>query len=297
MLYLLIPLLSVLGLGTMYAFRNILPLYVLRPGNRIGTITPADYGLAHEHFRLPVTENIALDSFFVPATVSPKANLIILHGVGGCKENYLFLAERLCAMGFNLFLVDQRVHGKSGGEYLTYGYNEKKDVAKMVDWLVDKTNGLPTGIYGNSMGAAVALQSLDYDHRLIFGLTESTFTDLPTVTRAYARRMGFRGTPDAVINLILRQAGRLARFDPWQISPLEVVARLHQPMLFIHGDADVRIDLSNGRQLYAACSSADKALYVVPGGDHADLWEVGDERYPIVWFGFLERMLNELPDA
>lgn len=292
MLYFLIPIFFVLTMGSVHVFRNILPLFLLRPGNRVGTETPADYGLAYEHFRLPVTSDITLDSFFIPATTTPKANLIILHGVGSCKETYLFLTERLCAMGFNLFLPDQRVHGKSDGKYLTYGFNEKKDVAKMVDWLVDRTASLPTGIYGNSMGAAVALQSLDYDHRLAFGLTESTFTDLPTVTRAYARRMGFRGTPDAVIDFLLRRAGVLAGFDPWQIRPLDVVTRLHQPILFIHGDADVRINVSNGRQLYAACGSADKTLYIVPGGDHADLWEIGDKNYPEVWFGFLQRMAN-----
>ncbi len=283
-------------MGSYYVFRNIFPLFILRPGNRVGTETPADYGLTYEHFQLPVGTGVALDSFFIPATSTSRANLIILHGVGSCKETYLFLTQRLCAMGYNLFLADQRAHGKSGGQYLTYGFNEKKDVKKMVDWLFAKTDGLRTGVYGNSMGAAVALQSLDYDHRLAFGLSESTFTDLPTVTRAYARRMGIEAIPDAVTNYLLRRAGAIAGFDPWEVRPIDVVKRLHQPLLFVHGDADVRINVSNGKQLYAACASEDKALYIVAGGDHADLWEVGDEGYPVAWFGFLERMLNAAAD-
>lgn len=143
-----------------------LPLTILRPGNRVGMQTPEDFGLAYEHLGLRVSPTIELDAYFVPATAPPRANLIILHGVGSCKETYLPNAAALCALGYNLFMVDQRQHGKSGGRYLTYGHREKHDVRKMVDWLVKKTDGLRTGIYGNSMGAAVALQSMAHDPRL-----------------------------------------------------------------------------------------------------------------------------------
>lgn len=282
-------------LVVVYVISNLLPLAILQPGNRKGTTTPADFGLAYEHLRLQVAASIELDSFFVPASIPASANLIILHGVGSCKETYLPLAKELCGMGYNLFMVDQRAHGKSGGKYLTYGFREKEDVSKMVDWLDEKSSSLPTGIYGNSMGGAVALQSLDHDHRLVFGLIESTFTDLPTVTRAYARRLSFQGVPDFVLNYIIRRAGQLAAFDPWSVRPVDAVARLHQPMFFIHGDADSRIKYQHGEQLYAACSSPDKQLYLVRGGDHADLWEVQDTEYSTRWHGFLKRMVTFTP--
>lgn len=293
--FVLVALLILSLLVGVYVVRNLLPLAILQPGNRKGTSTPADFGLRFEHLQLPVAEGIELDSFFVSATTTPLANLIILHGVGSCKETYLPQAEALCAMGYNLFMADQRAHGKSGGKYLSYGFREKEDVSKMVDWVSQKTNNLPTGIYGNSMGGAVALQSLHHDHRLTFGLIESTFTDLPTVTRAYARRLSFAAVPDLILNIIIRRAGKLAQFDPWSIRPVEDVAKLHQPMYFIHGDADSRIDFQHAEKLYAACSSSDKHLYLVRGGDHADLWEVGDAEYSRRWHGFLKRMVTFTP--
>lgn len=267
-----------------------LPLTVVRPGNRVGTQTPEDFGLAYEHLGLKVSPTIELDAYFVPATAPPRANLIILHGVGSCKETYLPNATDLCALGYNLFMVDQRQHGKSGGRYLTYGHREKHDVKRMVDWLVKRTAGLQTGVYGNSMGAAVALQSMAHDPRLAFGLIESTFTDLPSVTYAYARlNLGFQ-PPRWLSDFVLRRAGKLADFDPWSIRPIDAVAQIDRPLQFIHGGGDVRINVSNAHALFAAAKSMDKNLYVVPGGDHADLWEVGDEGYPKAWFGFLRRM-------
>ncbi|MEM6770705.1 MAG: alpha/beta fold hydrolase [Bacteroidota bacterium] len=291
----LITILLLLNLGALLGFlyhqvNFRLPLNILQPGRREGVATPADFGLAYDHFLLAVAPAVELDCFFVPATTAPKANLIILHGVGSSKEAYLPQAEALCAMGYNLFMADQRAHGKSTKKHLSYGHYEKVDVRKMTDWLAEKTGDLRTGIYGNSMGGAVALQSLDHDHRLAFGLIESTFTDLPTVTRAYAKRMGLGWLPDAVMDFVLRRAGILADFDPWSIRPVSAARQLHQPVQFIHGDADQRIDPAHARQLFAACGSTDKDLYLVPGGDHTDLWEVGDPEYPKRFFGFLRRM-------
>lgn len=269
-----------------------LPLTILRPGNRAGDQTPEDFGLQYDHLGLRVSPTIELDAYFVPATVGARANLIILHGVGSCKEAYLPYATDLCALGYNLFMVDQRQHGKSGGRYLTYGHYEKADVSKMVDWLAAKTDGLKTGIYGNSMGAAVALQSMAHDHRLAFGLIESTFTDLPSVTYHYARlNLGFQ-PPRWLTDFVLRRAGKLAGFDPWTIQPVAAVAQIDRPLQFIHGDADQRINVANAHALHEAAKSEDKHLYLVPGGDHADLWEVGDKGYPEAWFGFLRRMVE-----
>lgn len=294
MLPVLLGVVTSMGFGAYTYVSKKLPLLILRPGHKKGTETPEDYGLPYDHIGLRVTETIELDAYFVPATTPvAKANLIILHGVGSCKEVYLPNAAPLCALGYNLFLADQRQHGKSGGRYLTYGHYEKYDVAKMTDWLAERTGRLKTGIYGNSMGAAVALQAMAHDHRLAFGLIESTFTDLRSITNAYAGQMIGRKVPLWLSDFLLRRAGKIADFDPFAIQPLRDVAKIDRPLQFIHGDSDARIDLDNARQLYAASIANDKDLYVVPKGDHADLWEVGDKGYPEKWFGFLQRMVDE----
>lgn len=290
MLFVLLLLSGLLISGWWLLYR--LPLLLLQPVRRHRDQTPAEFGLDFTHLRLSVAPEVTLDCFFVPANGIASANLIILHGVGSCKETYLPLLPRLSDMGYNLLLVDQRAHGKSGGTYLTYGHYEKEDLRQMVDWLAERTAALPTGVYGNSMGGAVALQGMAQDSRLSFGLIESTFTDLPTIFMAYARQAGFTAFPASVLRLILYRAGRIAAFDPWSIRPLVAVTKLQQPILFIHGTADGRIDVEHARQLFARCTSVDKALYLVPGGDHADLPVVGGQAYQARFFDFLQEMLT-----
>lgn len=271
---------------------HMLPYAILQPGHKTSDVTPADYNLAYDHFALVVGDQLELDTYFIPAQGSPQANLIMLHGVGSCKEVYLGPAAELSKLGFNILLFDQRQHGKSGGAYLTYGYYEKHDISKALDWLEAKTRRLKTGIYGNSMGGAVALQSLAEDRRLRFGLIESTFTDLPTVANAYGRRLSGLPLPHWLSDYVLRRAGTIANFPAFEVRPVVAAASITQPIQLIHGAADANINVRNAHTLFQAIASEDKQLHIVKNGDHADLWEKGGTTYRNVWFGFLKRMME-----
>lgn len=271
----------------------ILPYAILQPGHKTGDQTPGNYGLPYEHFKLQPTENIKLDAYYVPAVGVARANLIMLHGVGSCKEVYLGSVAELAKTGYNVLLWDQRAHGKSGGKYLTYGYAEKEDVSLAIDWLEAKASNLPTGIYGNSMGGAVAIQSLAHDARLKFGLIESTFIDLRSVSNAYGQRMGGIPLPFWLTDYVLTRAGEIADFEPFSVRPVDAATQVTQPILHIHGSADANINVSNAHRLFDAYASKDKQLYIVENGDHADLWEKGGEAYREVWFGFFRREWSE----
>ncbi|HSI62546.1 MAG TPA: hypothetical protein VLE43_05485, partial [Candidatus Saccharimonadia bacterium] len=53
-----------------------------------------------------------------------KATLVLLHGHKGRKEDYLPVAERLCAVGFRCILVDLPGHGDHPAPYATFGHGE-----------------------------------------------------------------------------------------------------------------------------------------------------------------------------
>lgn len=288
LLVFLLVLLALVGIGYYFVSR-VLPYTIIQPGNWVLDATPGQYGLPYEHFKLAVRGGAELDTFFVPAVGAARANLIVLHGVGSCKEKYLQYVAELVRDGYNVLLWDQRAHGKSGGKFCTYGFLEKHDVATGLAWLNEKFPQLPTGIYGNSMGGAVAIQALAMLPELRFGLIESTFTDLPAVTQAYGRRLSGLPIPRWLTDLVLTSSARIADFPAFAIRPIDEAPRVTQPVLHIHGDADASIGIAHAHALYAAYGSEDKALFVVPDGDHADLWDKGGDGYREVWFGFFRR--------
>jgi pimeloyl-ACP methyl ester carboxylesterase len=86
--------------------------------------------------------------------------VILLHGVGDNRMGMLGYADLLLSRGYAILLPDARAHGESGGELATYGVKESGDVRRWYDW-IERTE-FPRCIdgLGNSMGAALLLESL-----------------------------------------------------------------------------------------------------------------------------------------
>ena len=65
------------------------------------------------------TETIAL-----PTAGQVIGTLVLVHGRKGRKEDYLLIAERLCAVGFRCILPDMPAHGEHPEAYATFGIRE-----------------------------------------------------------------------------------------------------------------------------------------------------------------------------
>src|SRR5699024_8281088 len=67
-------------------------------------------------------------------------------------------------LGYNLFTTDLRGHGKSGGNYIGFGWHDRLDLIDWIRWLIEE-NGTDSEIilHGLSMGAAAVLMASGED--------------------------------------------------------------------------------------------------------------------------------------
>lgn len=86
-------------------------------------------------------------------------NLVLNHGRKGRKEEYLPIAERLCAIGFRCIIPDLPAHGEHPEKIATYGIREAGFDAKILDEVSARFEfeKQPAGLLGMSMGGAVAV--------------------------------------------------------------------------------------------------------------------------------------------
>ena len=258
-----------------------------------GGLYPSDYGLDFEEEMVLTEDGVALKGYFVHSlSDNPRATLLLLHGIGGVKEGYLGISAVLAKHGFNSFLYDSRAHGQSGGKYCTFGAREKHDVIKILDHLEEKYGEQIFGIWGNSMGGAVALQTLEVEPRLRFGIIESTFADLRQVVYDYQKRLLKIGMP-WVMDIALSRAAEIAGFDPDRISPARSAKNVNQPVFLAHGDADQRIRVAYARQIFANLTSPQKTLCIVKGGRHHGLYITGGQAYLGKIIQFLDKVFQE----
>src|SRR6185369_455622 len=86
------------------------------------------------------------------------STIVMLHGVKKNRTDVLRASLTLRRAGFNILVFDGRGHGDSEGRYVTYGYNERRDVESAIDWLITEkeVDRNRVGLAGESMGAAIA---------------------------------------------------------------------------------------------------------------------------------------------
>ena len=195
-----------------------------------------------------------------------------------------FLHENGC----NLLLIEQRAHGDSEGELISYGIRERYDILTWMDWLDKHHGGLPVYLYGVSMGAATVLMTatLPIAGRVRGIISDCGYSDPQEIVRlTLEKSLGkFSNHTLAAVNVNCKMRGKFTLSD---YSPIQAMRENTEiPCLFIHGDADGFVPCRMSVENYTACQ-APKALLLVEGADHAMSFVVETEAYKQTVLNFL----------
>jgi len=241
---------------------------------------PADYGLRSDKVGFGVADGIILAGYYVYSSIAPvQGTLLILHGIGSCKEHSLLKALVAAENGYNAVIYDARAHGESEGRFCTFGAEESQDVSRILD-ILDQDYALasPYFIWGHSLGGAVGLLALADEPRLKAGVIESSFTELDLVAVDYMNNMlgfGQKRFTDRLLNRL----GQIASIDFMAIKPIESARKIKVPVMIAHGENDERIKFEYGLELYNNLGSESKKFVAIPGAGHINLWTVGGQKY------------------
>lgn len=82
--------------------------------------------------------------------------VILVHGAGGDRVCTYPLAQGYLERGYNVIAIDQRGCGDNADEKVTFGINEKLDVAAVVVYARSELNASEVIVHGQSMGAQTA---------------------------------------------------------------------------------------------------------------------------------------------
>ena len=261
--------------------------------------TPDQYKLAYEPVEFATADGVRLRGWFIPAAGGETGRTIILcHGWGSNRGELLRDTHFLAEHGFNLFYFDFRASGESKGSVSSVGYLETRDFDAAYDFL--KTNrplaAESVGVFGTSMGGAVAIYSAAKYPEIVCLLAENTFLSYNRVVANWSwRRLKTPYFP--LVAMILFFVRRKLRADPEPYSPRYSVAGLKIPVLFINGDNDDLVPMPDAEALYGMCPSEKKEMWVIAGASHAKCAEVGGEVYRDRVTAFFRAHLRETAPA
>jgi len=258
--------------------------------------SPMQLQLPYEYFHFLASDGVSLlSAWFIPArrvessTKKPRATIIYLHGVGDNKMSGLLLAKVLHENNFNVMLYDSRAHGESGGRFCTYGYYEKHDVQTAIYEAQKKYSTGKIGVFGTSMGAAVALQAAAIEPRISAVVAEASFATLRQITVDYQKRL-LRLPWHFLRNIAMKKSERIANFKHREVSSIQSVKNIHVPVFFIHGKSDAFIKYQYSEELYAAANEP-KELWLIDEAKHSNVHEIGKKEYEDRIVKFFEKWL------
>lgn len=252
----------------------------------------ARFGAGLQDVSISARDGVQLRSWFASPAHGNGNAVILLHGVGDNREGMEGFAELFLSQGFAILLPDSRAHGESGGKFPTYGVKETDDVHRWFEWLATQQH--PRCIFGmgESMGAAILLQSVKEEPRFCAVVAESPFASFRQI--AYVRVGQFAGTGAWLGEVALRPAvelaflyGRITRsVSLTDASPVEAVVESRVPILLIHGLSDNNIPFHQSERIRSR-NPADITLWEVPGAGHCGAVNVAPQlfdRRVVEWF-------------
>ncbi len=227
--------------------------------------TPDEVGLTYEEVWFTNRDGIQLNGWLVPG--EPGMPLVLVcHGNAANISNQVNNLQYFNEIGFSTFIFDYRGFGKSNGQ-ATREEDLYVDARGALGYLAAKGWSSSQVIYyGHSMGAAVSLQmGLEFPPAAV--VMESPFTNMSDIAWH---------TAPITYALIGWWAIR-DRFD--NINKIE---KLSTPVVIFQGEEDPVVPVEMAQRLYQRARQP-KTLYLIPGGGHTNLYQVGGKGYRSAW--------------
>jgi uncharacterized protein len=249
------------------------------------------FGAVLEDVSVTTSDGTQLEAWFARPVKSNGDAVILLHGVGDNRQGMMGFAELFLSHGYSVLVPDSRAQGLSGGKFPTYGLKESSDVRDWYGWL--EAHNRPNCIFGmgESMGAAIMLQSVRTTPFCAV-VAESSFASFRQI--GYIRVGQIFHTGSWMGRIVLRPAvelaflyGKLGRgVNLATASPEESVVGSRTPILLIHGLADANIP-SEQSEMIRSHNPDEITLWEVPTAGHCGAVSVAPAEFNsrvIAWF-------------
>lgn len=229
---------------------------------------------------------------------SPKATILILHGLGEHYRRYDYITRKFMANNFNVYRYDQRGHGDSDGKrgYVDNANTFVKDLKIVIDLVKEENPHLPIFILGQGMGGHImSILGGQYDN-LVDGMVfcSPLICDFGNYTTCnsdeYDSDFDFVSTGN--IHNLSHDYDFIQSYDEDELVLKEVTVGIYHelkescshiveylykfkyPCLILHGSMDSITDCEDSRFLFNNIISKDKEIRILKGLYHKLLEEL-----------------------
>ena len=252
-----------------------------------------DYGYEKHYIKSDRGQNLV--GYLMKAEEPSNIYVFGAHGYRSYgKKEFCGFAQYYLSRGINVFFPDHIASGDSDGSHCTFGYYEKEDCMKWLEYMKDTFgDDIKIILHGVSMGSATVCMMSgkeDLPDNVKFTIADCVFT---TAKALFKYKMNELKIPDVGLLRGVNLANKINHgFDFRDIAPVESVAKAKVPMFFVHGKEDNLVPSFMAQELYESCASEYKDILIVSGADHAQAHVGGKQEYEDKIDIFVEKFIK-----
>lgn len=240
-------------------------------------------------------DRIRLSGWLFHAQQRTGRSIILVHGWGGNREDVDFvpIARRFLAEGYDVLMFDMRGSGRSGGSHQTMATEEPRDLLGAYDFM--RAHGYDPArmaILGNSMGAATVIEASPKLGKVAALVCDSSFT---TVSAAVESGLAHFARVPPLLSLPALAFSHLWGVNS-TVSPITVVRRLpSRAFLFIQSRGDDLLPPTSAIRLRAASRNPRSQLLLIDSHAHLDTFNADPGVFMRTVNAFIDRQMALRP--
>jgi pimeloyl-ACP methyl ester carboxylesterase len=225
--------------------------------------------------------------------------LLLLHGGGGCHENWQHSGRDVFLREYQLIAPDARGHGRSTNPQRTITHRQcALDTLALLDHLhIERCRAIGISMGGNILLHMAALRPDCIQAMVVVSATMY----FPEQARAVMRQVPVENQPpgewermrkfhklgdDQIIALWEWQRSMKDSYDDMNFTPPSL-ARIKASTLIVYGDRDFLYPVEMGVEMYRAIPKS--ALWVVPNGGHGPVFMDAAQQFAQTALAFLRQ--------
>ncbi|MEG9295491.1 alpha/beta hydrolase [Mangrovibacillus sp. Mu-81] len=248
-----------------------------------------------EEVEIQSDDGLTLSALYLNNDGGIGKTVILAHGYKGNNEQLPEVTRFYYEKGYNILKPDARGHGKSEGDYIGYGWHDRNDLRKWIDYVIEEKNDTSIFLHGFSMGASTVLMAAG--------------EDLPGEVKGIIADSGYTSVKDELAHQ-LKYLYNLPSFPLMDITSMvteiragfsfEEASALNQvqkkkselPLFIIHGEKDELVPPEMAELLYEK-TSGKKELWIIPDVGHTQGFLDEEEEYKRRLMEFIEEATEQ----
>jgi fermentation-respiration switch protein FrsA (DUF1100 family) len=218
-----------------------------------------------EPLNVTTEDGLHLISWYRPALKPDTLTIVFFQGNAGHLGYRNYKVRPWLDSGYGVLMIGYRGFGNPGTPSEEGLYMDAQAAIEAIRAKGVREDGLV--FYGESMGTGVATQ-MATEYAALALILESPYTSIPDV--------GADRYPLVPVRWLLRD-----RYDS-----IGKIAKVHMPLLLLHGEIDQVVPIKFGKKLFAAANEPKQAIYVADAG-HNNVYNLKIQQAVLSFLGAL----------